>query len=378
MTTNWRGHGFSSLPNLYADTAAGMIDRHNYAGGGGEGHYVAKGKVSTFTHLEHPGHGLLAVGLSQVTDRPFGVSEWSMLPPCAFKAEAAPLMAFYGLGLQGWDASYHFACGKTRLTDGWNRGAKYNSATPHYMGQFPALAFAVHNNHIQEGEVVASRAVGEKEIFAAKDVLKQSLAGSHDLKTISKDAVTPPEALAVGKVLIDFKSKKSIEKDLSSYWDKKSKIINSTTGQLKWNYGDKIVEVRSEKTQAIIGQAGGKTIQLPDAEVKVKTPFVSLIFTPLDNKPLKSSKNILITAMARDKQTGTVYNDDWSELKVVGKPPLLMEPVQASIKLSGKKIKAVKALDIYGVPTGKEAKVGADGSFTIDGTYQVYYYQIKR
>ena len=89
---------------------------------------------------------------------------------------------------------------------------------------------------------------------------------------------------------------------------------------------------------------------LPGVSVKVKTPFVSLIFTPLDDKPLAESAHILITAMAQDKQTGTRYNADGTELLAAGAPPLLMEPVQATLTFKGAPLTSVKVVDIYGVP----------------------------
>ncbi|MFP6886043.1 MAG: hypothetical protein VB997_00725, partial [Opitutales bacterium] len=109
-----------------------------------------------------------------------------------------------------------------------------------------------------------------------------------------------------------------------------------------------------------------------------KTPFVSLILTPLDNLDLVKSRQILVTALARDKQTGSIYNADWSQLTQVGGPPLLLEPVQASIKLKGTPPREVRPLDFYGVPKAKNLQLQADGTFAIDGTHQTFYYEIRR
>jgi len=109
----------------------------------------------------------------------------------------------------------------------------------------------------------------------------------------------------------------------------------------------------------------------------VKTEFVSLIFTPLDDEPLIDSKHILITALAQDKQTGVVYSPSGTQLLEVGTPPLLLEPVQAKITLKGAPPTSVKVVDIYGIPTAKS--VPSEGNtFGIDGTFQTYYYQVKR
>ncbi len=380
VTTAWKGVGASSLANLYCDATGDIIDRHNYFGGGAGGHRIVEGDVNTETHLDRPGRGLLNLGLFQVSDKPFVVSEWNMMPPNPWKAEAAPLYAFYGLGLQGWDISYHFCAGSTRFGNGWPGLSKYCSHTPHYMGQFPALAFAVYHNHIKEGDIVARRCATEEMMFSGKDALKQSIGeGGHDTKVLGSETFTPPEYLAIGRVTLQFGKGASYQRSVSRYWDRNHKVITSTTGELVWDYGKKVVQVKSPKTQAVIGFAQGMSFDLPGVQITdIKTPFLSLIFTPLDNKPLAVSRKILITAMAREKQTGSRFSGDWSKLLAIGRPPLLMEPVQAEITFKGRRPATVRALDVYGVPTGDPLKPGSNGSFTIDGTYRTYYYFVTR
>ncbi len=103
-----------------------------------------------------------------------------------------------------------------------------------------------------------------------------------------------------------------------------------------------------------------------------------MIFTPLDNADLVDSRRILITALARDGMKGTRYNDDGTELLEVGGTPLMLEPVQAMLRLKGPAPSRVEVLDVYGVPTGRTVPVAGDGSFRIDGTYTTYYYEVVR
>lgn len=380
VATAWKSGGpAASMANLYADTAADVIDRHNYFGGGEGGHRIVEGMVNHATHLSNPGGGLLSVGLFQFADRPFAYSEWSHMPPNPWKAEAAPLCAFYGMGLQGWDAVYSFAMNSHQMADGWHNLSKYVVETPHYIGQFPALAFALHHGHLQEGEVVAARQLSHDDVFAGKDVLGQSLAGGgYDAKELVGSLTTPPSALAVGRVTIRFGSGRPVRTDLSRYHDRERQRITSTTGQLVWDYRQRFVEVRSPKTQAIIGFTGDERFDLPGVEVSCRTPFVSLIFTPLDNVDLVDSRHVLITAMARDKQTGTEYNADFSQLLKIGGPPLLMEPVQAEIRLKGSRPTSVRPCDLYGVPRSEQLQIGTDGAFTIDGRARTYFYEVRR
>jgi len=53
--------------------------------------------------------------------------------------------------------------------------------------------------------------------------------------------------------------------------------------------------------------------------------------------------------------------------------------VQATLRLAGAKPASIAPCDHYGVPLAhKSVPIAADGSFTIDGTYRAYYYEVKR
>ncbi len=109
MASCWQaGTGLAHLLNLYSDREVGIIDRHNYFGGG-QGHQLVPGPFDNAAMVSRIGSGLFGAGLQQVGDRPFAFSEWMSLIPTEWTAESAPIIACYGMGLQGWDASYVFA-----------------------------------------------------------------------------------------------------------------------------------------------------------------------------------------------------------------------------------------------------------------------------
>ena len=306
------------------------------------------------------------------------MTEWTMCPPNQWKHECAPLFAFYGMALQGWDASCHFAQTGSRLGDGWPGMRSYASDTPHYMGQFPALAFALHHNHLKESPPAAERFVNKGALFGGKSPVLQDYYNGTELQ--KAPGGTPAEVFAIGRVTLNFKEGEDRAVDFDQFWKKPEKTIQSVTGELVWDYGNERVQVRGPKTQALLGRYEGTSTDLPSVRVSdVKTPMMSLIFTPLDDQPLTSSKRILITAMARDKQTGAQYSDDGTKLITAGTAPLLMEPVQATLKFAGTKPERVTPCDHYGAPIpGKSVPVAADGSIAIDGTYRAYYYEIGR
>jgi hypothetical protein len=381
MTTAWQVGGAASDPaNLWTDTVGTMIDRHNYAGGGEGGHGIKEGKVNNESHLARPGGGIFTTAMKQVEGKPFAMTEWTQSAPNQWKAECAPIFAFYGMGLQGWDASWHFVQGGTRLGDGWPNMSSYVTDTPHYLGQFPALAFALYAGHITEAPIVAARRLTKDDLFTGKDALKQDATkGGYDVKSLIVDGGTPLETFAIGRVTAGFAGGKTEQADFAKYWDQQNKIVRSATGELVWDYGRETITVRTPKTQAVLGKTHGETFTLPGVTATFKTPWVSTIFTPLDNLPLAESKRILITALAQDKQTGAKYNADGTRLEADGTAPLLLEPVQATLKFAGPKPTSVTPCDHYGVPiSGSSVPIAADGSITIDGTYRAYYYEVKR
>jgi hypothetical protein len=386
VTTAWKAGGPAADPaNLWCDDAMDMIDRHNYFGGVVDpergGHAIFDGAAFRHeSHLGRPGSGLFTIGRYQVEDKPFAVTEWTSKPPNEWKAEAAPLFAFYGMGLQGWDASYHFLSSGDRLGSGWPRLSSYVSDTPHYFGQFPALAFALAKGHIREAPLAAARRVDLDAIFAGVDALRQDVTGGgYDERETQGALETPAEVFAIGRLAVKIAPGAGApeKSDWTSHWDRERRVIRSMTGELEWDYGRRVVRVLAPKTQAVIGFAGGRKIELPAVTVEIATPFVSLIFTPLDDRPLAASRNVLITAMARDRQDGTEYDGERTRLLRAGTPPLFLEPVRARIAFAGDAPQAVEALDIHGVPTGRRIPVEA-GAFAIDGRYQACYYQVKR
>src|SRR5690606_13125253 len=147
------GTGLSHLYNLYADYKVGMIDRHNYFGGG-TGHNLKTGKMTNASMLSQIGSGLLGTGLQQVSDRPFALSEWT--------AVSALIIATYGMGLHGCDASFSFAIDQpaytTTIQSPPSEGV-YNVTSPTQLALYPALDMMIYRNDLQEGEPVVDRKV---------------------------------------------------------------------------------------------------------------------------------------------------------------------------------------------------------------------------
>jgi hypothetical protein len=365
----------SMLPhyyNLYSDYKVGYIDRHNYFDGAGPGMFA--------TMLTHPGSGYLGTGLQQVLDRPFAVSEWIHVYPNVYAAEGPALMAAYGMGLQGWDASYEFQSQAGRrvfddIAGGFPWGV-WEADVPTSLGQFPALARMIYRGDVKQGETISVRRVSPADLAEGRFSFSDKVEQQGDVKKFSGSV--PPEAIAAGRVGIEFtkESQPSQLPDMSRY--RKGSVIESVTGQLAWDTSGKgFFTVNTDGTKAVVGFAAGKDLTLGDVKVRLDTPFASLFLTALERgEDLKSGKRALITALARQSNTGFTYFGPDNKVLKNGSAPILLEPVKATLTIAGRPIEAVNILDHDGRRTGRTLTV-TDGRFTLDGAKdRAIYYEV--
>jgi hypothetical protein len=228
--SSWQaGSGLAHLWNVYADYGVGPIDRHNYSGGG-TGHRFVPGKVENTAAVSAPGSGLLSSGFQQVADRPFFLSEWMSLIPNEWTAESAPLIAAYGLGLQGWDASFSFAMDYPHFTPTVQSGhGVYNVTSPTHLGLYPALAAMIYRNDIRKGDIVATRNVSESALATGRLPFFEKVEQESDVKKLQ--SVVPLQALAAGRVVLSFNQKRSDANRLYKLVNTASRIVKAGTGE---------------------------------------------------------------------------------------------------------------------------------------------------
>jgi hypothetical protein len=365
----------SMLPhyyNLFSDYQVGYIDRHNYFGG--------KGPEMFASMLTRPGSGYLSSGLQQVIDRPFALSEWIHVYPNTYAAEGPAIVAAYGMGLQGWDASYEFQSQASRRTFGETAGGFpwgiWEADVPTSLGQFPALARMIYRGDVREGEVISVRRVSPADLAEGRFSFSDEVEQHGDVKSFGGNV--PPEALAAGRVVVEFTdtSRPSLLPDLSRY--RQGTLIKAVTGQLSWDTSSQgYFAVNSAGTKAVVGFTRGEEQVLGDVKVRLDTPFASLFLTALERgKDLARSERALLTVLARQSNTGFTYFAPDQRVLKNGEPPILLEPVKAKVSITGRPIAGVNVLDHDGRRTGRTLPV-TDGRFTLDGTKdKAIYYEV--
>ena len=386
LGSGWKTGGpMADAAMLAADTALDAIDRHGYFGGFGDNRVTLREfRTGTLMDLDtwfaEDGGTPFKWGFQQAEDRPYGMSEWTHGGPGEYRAEGGPIYAFYGIGLQGWDQSLHFAFGSgTDFSTTWDFNPSYRMANPVQMAQYPALATAVHNRHFDEGAPAAMRRLTPAQAYAGFDAFSQptdaAWAGAETLDV-------PAQVFALGRIgnAVGDDLGPSERSDWTQHWDPDAKTVTANTGQLHWNYGERYFEARSAKTQGVVGFAGGQTLTLPDVTLTVETDYASVLITALDNRPIGESTKVLVTAVSRERWTGSeVERTDAqrAQLRALGGPPLMMQPVQATLAFDTP-FDSAKALNVQGQDIERELPSEADGSYRIDGRYATVYYLFER
>lgn len=374
LASNWQAP--KDVPhyyNLRSDYLVGFIDRHGYFGGQIANTPLRRG-FNNDSMLTRPGSGYLNRGMEQVIDRPFVLSEWVHVYPNEWLAEGPPLIAAYGLGLQGWDGSYPFA-GHTGTRGFASRlgGTNWNPYAPNFLGQFPALARMVYRGDVTESEPISIRRVSLAELEAGELNFVET---GESLREPGN--VFSPISLAVGRTVVEFVDEPQPSKlpDLSQYVD--GNAIRSVTGELTWYLsGRGYFTIDTAGTKGVVGFAGGTTSELGDWTIELQSPFASLIITALEREAdLATGKSALVSVFARNRNNKMRFGPEGNTLLFSGGIPLRMEPVQAAISVKGRTIAEVHVLDHDGRRSGVTLPV-TGGRFTIDGNRdQAVYYEI--
>lgn len=361
VASNWQaGRALSHFANLHSDYRVGTIDRHNYFGDA----------AANASMLARAGSGMLSSGMQQVADRPFMLSEWIHVFPNELGAEGVATLAAYGMGLQGWDASFIFQNGDD---GGFSRQIgrdQWDATAPQVLGLFPAVSRQVLRGDVRQADVVAVRNVYPPDLFAGKLGFDDRLEQGYDAKELDSSHV-PASALAVARNVIAFTDtpRETDRFDLAPF--QRSGGLLSSTGELHWREaraaeGGRFL-VKTPGTRAVVGFAQGATCRLGEVTIQPQSPFAAIYVTARSPQgTIVADTDLLVVAIARARNTAMTFSPDGRALLAPGRPPVLMEPVRARIVVERPGTPQVIPLDHDGRITDRTLPVD-QGAFVIDG-----------
>ena len=291
-TTNyWSGCSLFSLPAL---TEGDVIDAHSY----GKSEELSK-------NLRYEPTFLVDLVAAHVQGKPLSITEWNVPFPNADRF-TTPLYFASIASLQGWDMPmlYNYsqmplkAPGKPEWESRVDQWSTYND--PALCGVMPAAAVAFRRGHISPARtnyclMLTRDQLFDQELNSKTAITLRTLAEQSRL-TIGLPAVKelpwlkPTETPSGVTVITD---------PHHDYIPSGQSFVRSDTAELlhNWKYG--IQTINTPKTQAVSGWIGGKTFRLGDVTFQFDTRKAVVALTSLDDKPLSSSRYIMVTAMAR-------------------------------------------------------------------------------
>jgi hypothetical protein len=320
------------------------------------------------------------LAFNRVAGKPFFVSEWDNPWPNEWRAESSLLMAAIG-SMQGWGGfaihTYRYTLvenadmiGKPITSDAiggvYYRGGVFDTYNdPAKFGLFYHAALIMRRGDIRPAETTVN-------------IKLDDLATNAGIKALQ----LTPEKHRVEMVLPGLKGNGDIKiGPADNMVNADNGDILSDTKELYRNFKKKIGWIDSPNTKVFYGFLGKEgDIRLNDVKINVKTDFATVAISTLTDEPVRSSSNMLLTAVGRADNTDSRYNKEHTKQLDVGHGPVQVEIIEARIEIETNKSNLrVLAINPQGFITGYIPSEYKDGifSFEIGKEYQSMYYLIQ-
>jgi hypothetical protein len=329
-----------------------FVDQHDYWDHPSGGWTIQDATFHNRSMLKSA-HGGLVGNLAprRVLHKPYAVSEWNIGAWNEHVQEAPFLMAAYGR-MQGWDALVHFVMVPDSYHQGVSRlGHRFFdiSNNPSVRLQYPTLSRLWHRGDVREAAPVFTKRIAPSQYYVPWPI-NTLLTPYAYMFTTGEPAPEPGTfgqmAAAVGKLAIEFVGREQpgyCHPEIATYLFERDKVACSLTEELLWDYDRGFCIIDTPMTQGLCGHLAGFGFETADVVFRPRTSYCTILVTSLDDdKPIAESDRVLVTALGRARNTGTVYGRPTPAHKgngtvavlAQGEPPVLAEPVLGSLALA--------------------------------------------
>jgi hypothetical protein len=300
--------------------------------------------------------------------KPSMISETTFCRPNRYRSEAPLYFAAYG-ALQDSDGIVHFAFDSSRwaVKPGfWMQ--QWTLMTPAMMGQFPAAALIYRRGLVAPGQMLAEVRLNRTDLLHLKGTPLPQDAALDELRLADVPQGTDvkpgqridPLIHYAGRVEVSFSDQPGATKvtDLAPYVDHATKIVTSSTGELKLDYGKGILTVNAARAQGVSGalNLAGPTA-LKDLTVTSDLELGHILAVALDEQPLATSSRILLQVMSEEQETGHVTEQVSPTVKRIvniGADPWQVRELKGMVRFKRADAAQLKVttLDLTGYPAG--------------------------
>ncbi|MCP5380915.1 MAG: glycosyl hydrolase family 5 [Kordiimonadaceae bacterium] len=354
-TNSWGAMPLYSLPALTDST---LIDTHSY------------GRIDYFKANPRVKDNFISwIGAAQVNGKPVANSEWNIERfPDTFDRFSSPVYLAAVSALQGWDALMQYGYSQQPLN---NEGRPSNYTTfndPASMVMMPVAALIYRQGHVSGAKKTYALSL-DKKTFYGKSISPSSSAAIRTLMEQSKLVIDIPktdELPWLNTVPLDGNVIKVTDEN-RDFIPEGQNFIRSDTGELTRDWVQGVYTINTPRSQAALGWIGDKNIELENIKVQFDNKNAAVAVQSLDNKPLSSSENILITLATR------------TEPSPGNKMPFLSEPASGTIMITASAGLKLYLINKYGkqfdMPVSYE-----NGSYkiSIDEKLDSYWLALKK
>jgi hypothetical protein len=284
-TSYWGDSWLCALPAL---TAGSVIDVHSY------GQPEALSADPRFT-----ANFASWIGAAHVHGRPLTIIEWNV--PCpAIDRFTAPAYVASLACLQGWDAPMIYNYAQIGFANPGHADTWSTFYDPALQGAMPAAAVLFRRAHVKPAAKAYCLQLDPGQLYD-QALTPEQLTTVRTLLERSKITIALPDApqldwdepAAIGQGVTVVR-----DPDRDFLGDDAEEVV-SDTGELRrnWRRGRQVIDTPC--TQAVNGFAGAEAITTKDATFALRTGKAFVALTSLDDEPLRRSKRILLTAVAR-------------------------------------------------------------------------------
>jgi hypothetical protein len=361
----------------WSNSVADFMDRHGYFDVGHTGErasysisngdrYADRSALQFLPNkAEDPPNFSLPIFDIRYNNKPSTITEINWTPPNALRADFPLVSAAYG-ALQGTDAIFFFATG----APWWEETlGKFGIRTPVTFGQFPATALIYRKGLVKAAPKVVEASLSLSDLFALKGAPLSTTASLDQLRAADIPAgksaevksieSIDPLAFLVGKVDFNITDdpRPSRIMDLSRFISHDKKMVTSATGELLWHYGRGTVTVNAPKAQGVTGYLSKLgTVELGALRIKSPMEYGTILAVSLDDKPLATSKQILLQVMSQEQNYGWRTSGGPQKLiESTGQAPMQVAELKGNVTFKRKDAAALKVtpLDFNGYPKSR-------------------------
>ena len=312
-------------------------------------------------------------------EKPYIIGEYQSCIPNPYGAETEPMMAVIA-SFQNWYPLNYNLRSDDKVRDSlYCAFQTYNS--PARTAVQPSSAIVYHRHDVREAEKALEIPITRDNIINSKyeDWSKSKTGkiqfGLYTDYVKARYKIYETDAAYNGA---DKSVYNSVSKEVVNRVNNNDSIVNN---QIVWERDNALMKVTTDYSNMLMGNPSKASYESDAMKIKVQNEAATVTLVSLDDKILKNSEHMLLTAVARERNTDMEMDEeDASHMISSGHAPILTEAVSADVTIKTTAPIAVYALDSSGRKKQRVDVNAVSGgySFSPSARYETLYYEIEK